>query len=116
MRLFGLSLVSGICLLAATSANAGGVALTESQLDQVTAGALDLGTLNVNTLLSDYTLGNSPLLRQAAVQVSVGVANEYAAQNPGQSIQDAPILGPAVVGLFVWGLTSPSFPVPEAAP
>jgi len=118
MRKIGLSLVSGICLLAATSANAEGVALTDHQLDGVTAGAdLDLSTLTAGSLLSgQFGLGNSPLLRQAAFVVAVTAANEYAAQNPGSIINDEPIIGPALVGLFVWSLSSPSFPVPAPAP
>lgn len=105
MRFVGLSLVSGMCLLAATTANAEGVALTDRQLDQVTAGALDLKLtpLTMGTLSAGSSLVNSPLAYQAAVTVALEVDKAYRDQNQGQSVVTNPTIGPAILGLFLWG-------------
>ena len=104
MRMIALSLVSGICLLAATSAKAEGVALTDHQLDQVTAGALGLGSLSLSTLSTGVSLIDSPLGHEAAVRLALQMDDSYAQLYPGQSIVDAPVIGPATLKLYLWGL------------
>ncbi len=127
MRMIALSLVSGVCLLAATSANAEGVALTDHQLDQVTAGALELGVsqLTMGTMSASRSFVASPLLRQAVngspaqpdenppVPAQPGlleiISGAYSDQNNGQEISKAPVLGKLFLSLQVFGQT-PSAP------
>lgn len=105
MRFVGLSLVSAMCLLAANTASAEGVALTDRQLDQVTAGALELklAPLTMGTVSAGSSLINSPLAYEAAVRVVWALDDAYQQQNQGQSIVSDPFLGEAILGLFLWG-------------
>lgn len=99
MRFLGLSVASAVCLAAVTAASADELRLDDGQLDQVTAG-LDLGFDP-----DDFSLGGSPLLREAAVITSLTIAQEYAAQNEGANVLADPVLGGPTIGLLAFGLT-----------
>lgn len=72
MRFVGLSLVSGLCLLAANAASAGELRLTDNQMDGVTAGS---------TLLpAPFQMLNIPLVGVAAGELQVGLFNQYIAK------------------------------------
>ncbi len=69
MRLAGLSLVSGLCLLTASVATADELRLTDSQMDQVVAGSTLLG--------QPFEILNSSLVGLAAFELRRGLITQY---------------------------------------
>ena len=69
MRLVGLSVVSGLCLLTASVATADELRLTDSQMDQVVAGSAFPGSL--------FEILDSPLVGMAAFELRKGLIAQY---------------------------------------